>query len=410
MGDPKQKQEVITKVEGLERYRIAIVTSLHPDFDSRIWKYAKLLVSAGHSVSLICPWDVERNGVRDGVRFVPFTRAKSRIERLLTPYRLLRALLPLLSKTDLVHFHDLDILPFMTTLSLFKNVVYDIHENYPDEIAAKTWLPSPIRAPLAWLVRYGQLACVQQVRNIVLVSKFQERDVYGARLRITYIKNYASRELIDEVKLDYDSRSPAVILTGSQYLDNGSLLFLEIASQVLRANKDVIFYAADRFGSDRNFRQEILDEVRVRGLQESYVLLPNIAPHRLMTYLNRATIGVSADLRVTRRIKAVPTKLFEYMAAGLPIVASDLPAQIDVVVGNNAGILARPEEPQTFVQAILQLIDNRELASKLGSNGQRAFVRLYSWEAQAQSLEAYYRSIMAPSSEKTRSILPSVNG
>ena len=123
-----------------------------------------------------------------------------------------------------------------------------------------------------------------------------------------------------------------------------------------------------------------------------------------MTYLNRATIGLSADLRVTRRIKAVPTKLFEYMAAGLPIVASDLPAQIDLVMGNNAGILARPEEPETFVQAILQLIDNRELASKLGSNGQRAFARLYSWEAQIQTLEAYYRSIMTRSCEGTRNI------
>jgi len=401
--DPKQKQEVITKLEGQRRYRIVIVTSLHPDFDSRIWKYAKLLASAGHSISLICPWDVE-NGIRDGVRFVPFKRARSRMGRFLTPYRLLRVLFPLLSKIDLVHFHDLDILPFMTILSLFKKVVYDIHENYPDEIAAKTWLPSPVRAPLAWLVKYGQLACAQQVRNLVLVSKFQERDVYGGRLRITYIKNYASRELIDEVKGDYDSRSPAVILTGSQYLDNGSLLYLEIASRVLRTNKNVIFYAADRFGSDRHFRQEILDEVRLRGLQESYVLLPNIAPHRLMTYLNRATIGVSADLRVTRRIKAVPTKLFEYMAAGLPIVASDLPAQIDLVMGNNAGILARPEEPETFVQAILQLIDNRELASKLGSNGQRAFARLYSWEAQIQTLEAYYRSIMTRSCEGTRNI------
>src|SRR6185503_13635079 len=117
MGDPKQKQEVITKLEGLERYRIAIVTSLHPDFDSRIWKYAKLLASVGHSVSLVCPWDVERNEVRNGVRFFPFQRAKSRMGRLLTPQRLLRVLIPLLSTMDLVHFHDLDILPIMTILS-----------------------------------------------------------------------------------------------------------------------------------------------------------------------------------------------------------------------------------------------------------------------------------------------------
>jgi len=397
MCDSKKKRAETANFDCADRYRVAIVTSLHPDFDSRIWKYAKLLASVGHSVSLVCPWDVERNEVRNGVRFFPFQRAKSRMGRLLTPQRLLRVLIPLLSTMDLVHFHDLDILPIMTILSFFRNVVYDIHENYPDEIAVKTWLPSPMRRPLALLVKYGQLVCAQQVRNVVLVSKFQERDVYGSRLRITYIKNYASRDLIDEVKHDYDSRPPAIILTGSQYLDNGSLLYLEIASRVLKAKSNVIFYAADRFGSDKRFRQELLEEVRRRGLQESYVLLPNIAPHLLMTYLNRVTIGLSADLRVPRRIKAVPTKLFEYMAAGIPIVASDLPAQIDLITGNDAGILARPEDPETFVQAILQLIGDRELALKLGGNGQRAFVKCYSWEAQTQVLEAYYRSIMTRS-------------
>jgi len=85
------------------------------------------------------------------------------------------------------------------------------------------------------------------------------------------------------------------------------------------------------------------------------------------------------------------------MAAGIPIVASDLPAQIDLITGNDAGILARPEDPETFVQAILQLIGDRELALKLGGNGQRAFVKCYSWEAQTQVLEAYYRSIMTRS-------------
>jgi glycosyltransferase involved in cell wall biosynthesis len=92
--------------------------------------------------------------------------------------------------------------------------------------------------------------------------------------------------------------------------------------------------------------------------------------------------------------RAIPTKLFEFMAAGLPIVASDLPYQTEVVGGNNAGLLAKPEEPETFVRAILTLLDNRELAKELGENGRKAFQEKYTWESQEEALGDYYRSIM----------------
>ena len=376
------------------RYRIAVVTSAHPNFDSRLWKYAKLLGQMGHSVVLVCPWDVPDGESREGVQFRTFIPAISRSQRWKTPFRLYRRLFPLLSELDIIHFHDLDILPWMTAISVFKHVIYDVHENYPTEMLGKEWIPRPLRRSLAFTVRWGQLLCANILRNVVLVAKSQEKDLFGPRLRKTYVMNYASTDLLDRLKHDYPSRPASVIFTGSQHLNTGSLLYLEIAALIHAQRRNVIFYATERFGGNTSFRQQVLDEVAARGLQDVYHLLPNVQPHELMSSLNMATIAISPNLRIKQQIDGVHTKLFEYMAAGLPIVASDLPHQVEVIGGNEAGLLAQPEDPETFARAILRLIDDRDLAYQLGQNGTKAFLEKYSWESQTAAIGDYYRSII----------------
>jgi glycosyltransferase involved in cell wall biosynthesis len=302
-----------------------------------------------------------------------------------------------LIELDIIQFHDLGLLPWMTVISLFKNVIYDVEENYPEEMLNKTYIWKPLRRGVAFLVRWGQLACATIIRNVVLCTKTQEADLFGRRLRKAFVMNYASLELSEKANHDYFSRPAAVILTGSQYVDNGSLLYLEIASLVHEQCPKVVFYGVDLFSGEMKFRPQVLKQVKERGLEGVYHLLPRINAHELMSYLNRATISVAVDLRVPRRIRAIPVKLFEYMAAGLPIVTSDLPCQSEVVGGNNAGLLAKPEEPETFVRAILQLLDDRELAARLGENGRNAFLRYYCWESQQELIGNYYRSIINPS-------------
>jgi glycosyltransferase involved in cell wall biosynthesis len=63
-------------------------------------------------------------------------------------------------------------------------------------------------------------------------------------------------------------------------------------------------------------------------------------------------------------------------------------------VWKHAQLLAKPEEPETFVFAILTLLDNRELAKRLGENGRKAFLEKCTWESREEALGEYYRSIM----------------
>jgi glycosyltransferase involved in cell wall biosynthesis len=373
---------------------IAIVTSIHPDFDARIWRHAKLLASSGHTVHLVAPWDVEAGPGRDGVIFHPFRKASSRASRLMNvPHKLLPTLWRILRRVDVVHFHDIDLLPWMTGLALFKPVVYDVHENYPDEMLLREWIPSPLRRPLAWSVRWGQWVCARLVRNIVLVAPSQEPDFGSWGVRKTYIYNYASRALIDTAKSDLAQREPKVVFIGAHHENNGSWLLLDIAERLQASGSKIRIMTTSRF-FDEKIRLQFTQEIAKRNLG-NIDLLPTVKPPLIMDILNQATIAISPNLRVPQQIKGIHTKIFEYMAAGLPIVLSDLPHQVEVVEKNQAGLMAQPEDVDSFVEAVLRLAGDQALTVNLGRAGQNAYINHYSYESQLTSILKFYAAILS---------------
>jgi glycosyltransferase involved in cell wall biosynthesis len=257
----------------------------------------------------------------------------------------------------------------------------------------REWIPMPLRHVLHYTVKWGQYLCSQVIRNIVLVAPSQGPDFSGARIRKIYLYNYASADLLRHVVDDHNTRDSSVIFIGSQHVNNGSLLFLDIVEQAKTRIPNVRFLATDRFFNP-DFRQKFLAEVERRRLGDGLVLIPNVKPHEIMTVLNRATIGIVPNLRVPQQIMGIHTKLFEYMAAGLPVVASDLPHQIEVLAGEAAGVVVPPESPSKFVDAIEELIMKPDAARRMGMNGQRAFRDKFCYESQGDVLLGFYRRLL----------------
>jgi glycosyltransferase involved in cell wall biosynthesis len=380
---------------------VAIVTSIHADFDARIWRHARSLAETGCEVVLICPWAVRDGEVREGVELRPFPRARRRrIRPLVIPFRLGRRLLSVLRRVDLVHFHDIDILPWMTLVSLVRPVVYDVHENYPDEMLIRTWIPRPLRRPLYHVVRLTEAALSSVVRNCVLVAPSQDPRFASRRLRVIHIRNYATSKLLAGVRDDYLSRKNVVVFTGANHDHNGSMLLLDIAARCRERGLDLTFLVTNRFVSER-FRREFMEKAERLGLGDRLVVRPTVVAHEIMTLLNEGTVAISPNLRVRTQEMGIHTKLFEYMAAGLPIVASDLAHQVELIGGARAGLLARPEDPDSFVAALARLVGDRAHARELGLNGQRTFLERYCWESQVPSLLQFYGAILGTDATAT---------
>lgn len=309
-----------------------------------------------------------------------------------TPFQILHRLIPIIGKADILHFHDIDILPFMAFLSLLKPVVYDIHENYPEEMLVRYWVPESLRKFLFHIVRVAQNLFCQIIRNIVLVTPTQTKHLKTKSLKIFYLYNYATANLLSQINDNYFQRKDCVVFVGSCYESNGLSLFLDIARLSKSIMPDVEFRFPDRFGNNKNYRQEVIGYIEQHNLTNTS-MFPNVLPHELMSILNTATIAIAPDLRALNRSLAIPTKLFEFMAAGLPIVSSDLPYQSELFSKFQIGILAQPENPNSFLEAIKILAHDRQYAYQLGVNGRAAFSTKFNWEVQIPELIKYYQGI-----------------
>jgi glycosyltransferase involved in cell wall biosynthesis len=160
---------------------------------------------------------------------------------------------------------------------------------------------------------------------------------------------------------------------------------------MLERGVDAKIVVTDRFSSTK-IKSKFINKIYEKNLTNISIIQP-VLPDQIMELLNTSTIGISPNLRVLKQELALPTKIFEYMAAGIPQVASDL-FFIKKYITKDTGILANPDLPETFIDAICLLIRDREKAYKIGMNAREKFLNEYNWEAEIKKLIPYYENIL----------------
>ena len=85
------------------------------------------------------------------------------------------------------------------------------------------------------------------------------------------------------------------------------------------------------------------------------------------------------------KLYASPNKLFEYMASGKPIIASDLPSINEVVSHNQSALLFKPDDSADLTRKIYQLVNDEKLSNIISSNSLN-LVDNYTWETKARNM------------------------
>ena len=92
-------------------------------------------------------------------------------------------------------------------------------------------------------------------------------------------------------------------------------------------------------------------------------------------------------------IEAQPNKLFEYMAAGIPVVASDFALWRAIVDDTGCGLLADPCDPNAIATAVAYLLSHDREAEAMGRRGREAVARRYNWSAEEPKLLHLYADL-----------------
>jgi glycosyltransferase involved in cell wall biosynthesis len=138
-------------------------------------------------------------------------------------------------------------------------------------------------------------------------------------------------------------------------------------------------------------------------------ILPSVLPSELLDWTASADVSVMAiqPSSVNHRY-TTPQKLFESIAAGVPVVASDLPGMAEIVRGSDVGLVCDPTSPAAIADAIRTLLSEPEPARVMR---RASILRLahdrYNWERQAIRLLEVYRELLGDASPGARAASPS---
>jgi glycosyltransferase involved in cell wall biosynthesis len=115
---------------------------------------------------------------------------------------------------------------------------------------------------------------------------------------------------------------------------------------------------------------------------------------RVRQVLSRSLAGLVLLHPIINYLDALPVKMFEYMCAGIPVIASDFPLWREIIQGNNCGLLVDPLEPTAIAKAIDYLVENPREAQRMGENGRKAVEARYNWESEEKKLLRFYDKIL----------------
>jgi glycosyltransferase involved in cell wall biosynthesis len=365
------------------------MTSVHDPSDTRIaQKECATLASEGYDVVLVAPGQPER--LPSGVRHHAVPRPQNRLERFTrTIFDVYRAACQ--EHADVYHFHDPELIGAGLALRMRgARVVFDVHEDVPRDIETKPWLPPPLR-PIVSAVASMVLRAAERCFSAIVPAT--PTIASGFRhARVVVVRNYPRLEdlVSDEQRTPFSARPMAALYLGSISVLRGVEQSIAAMADP-RIPADARLLLAGPIESDE-LRAQM---TRIAGW-ERVDYLGTVPRTTIPSLLASARIGLVLFQPAPNHDHAMPTKFFEYMAAGLPVIASrTLEAYRDIVTQHECGILVDPTNVGDISAAMARLFADPSEAAAMGARGKEAVFGSYEWANEARNLLGLYREMIA---------------
>jgi glycosyltransferase involved in cell wall biosynthesis len=381
-GRPTPSREVVVHI-----------SSVHDASDTRIYyRECRALSEAGYDVTFLTG--------DPGIGQAPRQLAYAQVRPISVPQtRAARAILgawrmrkeALACGARLFHLHDPELL--LMVPGLRRNggkVVYDAHEDLVAQILEKGWIPQRLRVPVSRAVSWLLPRATSRLDAVVAATPDVAELYRTPNVRVVHNFPVLSELTPSPDTVPYRERPLRVAYVGAAITSQRGAHEMVVATKLL---------ARDLPSVELALAGQFLPETLARELSAE---LPNanlstrghLDREGVRQLLGSSRVGLVVEHPISAYLRALPVKMFEYMAAGLPILASDFPLWREVIDSAGCGLLVDPLDPQAIADSLRSLLSDPEASEQMGLRGQEAAKRRFTWSSEAKTLVDLYRELL----------------
>ena len=354
--------------------KICHFTSAHSTDDVRIFlKECQTLGEAGHDVYLVGKGESREEA---GIHVVGCGNVKNRADRFLffskRIYKTARDL-----GCDVYHFHDPELLRYALKLKrLGKIVIFDSHEDVPAQILDKQWIPAFLRKFVSKAYERFETHVVKKIDAVVTATPYIADKFKGRAKMVCAINNYPKLSDIEFHDKEFSERESIVCYVGGVSEQRGEKIMLE----AMRAVNGELIIAGEHE-----------KETFTDGGKVTYV--GRVDRTGVNDIYSKSVAGLVVLQPCANYVNSQPIKMYEYMAAGLPVIYSSFQCWNKQIGDLGVGIAVNSDSAKEVAAAINYLFENRDVAQEMGIKGRQAVGKSFSWEAEGVRLCELYERI-----------------
>jgi len=367
----------------MKRVKITHLTSAHPRYDTRIFikMCSSLAKIENYEVNLVVA-DNKGNEYKNSVNIVDVGKENGRINRILkTTKKVYKKAVEL--DSDIYHLHDPELISIGLKLKKSgKKVIFDSHEDVPKQLMAKHYLNSVTKRMASFIYKNYEKRSLRKFDFIVSATPIIRDKFLSYGCESIDINNYPILEEFHNIKSKRNQKQIAYI--GALYNTRGIKEIVE----ALEYLDDIKLVLAGAF-----FSKEFENKVKSLKGWSKVDFRGFVDRDEVNEILQTSILGLVTLHPTPSYIESLPVKMFEYMSAEIPVIASDFDYWKTIIEEAKSGICVNPLDPKEIADAIKYIISHPKEAEKMGQNGKKAVLEKYNWAIEEQKLFDLYQNL-----------------